>query len=97
MKDIEGIVEISGMDRQFATSLENDDARWLYLVRLRAVLVRGIVIEVYTNIDEALAPEIAAYFFHGVNFDRMWRGEKFKHFNHYILERMSMHNKLSLV
>src|SRR5713101_3507708 len=55
LKHIEGIIEISGMDRELIATFKDDEARWLYLVRLRAVLVRGIVMEAYTNIDEALA------------------------------------------
>jgi hypothetical protein len=96
-KDIEGIIEVSGMDYQFITAFQDDEARWLYLVRLRAVLVRGIVIDVYTTIDEMLGSEICAYLFSGTNFQRMWRGEKFKNFNHYVLERMTTHHKLAFV
>jgi hypothetical protein len=96
-KDIEAILDRGALDQHVIVTFQDAEAQWVYLLRLRAVLVRGVVVDIYATVDDMLGSEIAAYFFRGVNFPRMWKSEKFKRFNFYILERLPTIQKLALV
>jgi hypothetical protein len=70
-------------------------------VRLRMMknqIVRSEVIWDYTYVDEMLGMAICHYFFgRKRGFIRLWKTKKFKNFNHYILEVLSLTEKLRLV
>jgi hypothetical protein len=61
-------------------------------------IVRSQVVADYTFIDEMLGAAICHYFFgkkHG--FIKLWKTKKFRDFNYYILEVLSITEKLRLV
>jgi len=97
VREIEAIIDRASLDLNVIREFQDDEARYIYLVRLRAVLVRGVIVDLYAMFDEMLGSEMAAYFFRGVNFPRMWRKDKFKLFNYVVLEKLSTRNKLDLV
>lgn len=61
-------------------------------------IIRGEVINSYALIDEYLGCLICRYFF-GMkkDFIVLWKTKKFKNFNYYVLERLSLLHKLDLV
>jgi hypothetical protein len=72
--------------------------RLVFLQRVRSVLVRAHIVEQYALIDEILSTEVAKYFFRGENWVRMWkRSQKFANFNYFVLEKLSVRDKLGLV
>jgi hypothetical protein len=75
------------------------EGRTTRLELMRNQLIRGYVITRYTLIDEFLGSEVCDYFFPGkkLAFIRQWRTERFRRFNHYILEELSLLQKLRLV
>ena len=54
LKDIEKILDRGGLDHHAIAKFQDEDAQWLYLLRLRAALVRGLVVVTYAAIDEML-------------------------------------------
>jgi hypothetical protein len=61
-------------------------------------LVVGKVVWEYTYVDELLGSVICQFFFGTKkNFPALWKTEKFRTFNHYILEILSLTEKLRLV
>jgi hypothetical protein len=61
-------------------------------------LVRSQVIADYTFVVEMLGAAICHYFFgKKKGFIRLWKMQKFRNFNHYILEVLSLTEKLRLV
>jgi hypothetical protein len=61
-------------------------------------LIRSQVIMDYTFIDEMLGSAICHYFFGKKrSFIKLWKTKKFRHFNHYTLEVLSLSEKLRLV
>jgi len=97
VREIRAIYDLLYLDEEEILELPNLEEQWFYLVRARASLVRGQVVDAYAMIDDMLGSEIAAYFFRGVHFDRMWRTDKFRRFNYFILEKLSTRDKLALV
>jgi len=75
----------------------SDERRLNFLGHIRSVMVRGFIVEQYTLADEFLSSAIAAYFFRGRNFIRMWKRERFANFNYFVLEKLSVRDKLALV
>jgi hypothetical protein len=62
-------------------------------------LVIAQIVEDYTHIDELLGTIIVKYFFDfgAKNARQLWRTKRFERFNHFILERMYLVQKLALV
>jgi hypothetical protein len=60
-------------------------------------IVRGEIISQYTLVDERLGSRICSYMFDNRKFMALWKTKKFERFNYYILERMSLMQKLALV
>jgi hypothetical protein len=61
-------------------------------------IVRSQVIWDYTYVDELLGAAICHYFFGKKRgFIKLWKTKRFKNFNHYILEVLSLTEKLRLV
>jgi hypothetical protein len=65
-------------------------------VARRRLIASGIVQE-YTFIDELLGTIIVKYFFGASIGPRAWRTKRFQRFNYYILEKLSLLQKLDLV
>jgi len=65
---------------------------------MKRQLVRGEVVERYTLVDEEMTVVLAHYFF-GTNADfiRLWKTKKFKYVNNYVLEVLSLMEKLRFV
>jgi hypothetical protein len=65
---------------------------------MKRQLVMSVVIKDYTFVDEMLGSAICHYFFgRKKGFIKLWRTKKFRNFNHYILEVLSLSEKLRLV
>jgi len=75
------------------------ESRTVRLHLMRDQFVRSVVIRDYTWIDEALGSAVCQYFFgeQKRNFIQLWRTQRFRRFNYYILETMSLLEKLRLV
>jgi hypothetical protein len=73
------------------------EARTTYLRLMRDQIVRGFVVLKYTLIDELLGSEICRYLFGRRGFIQLWRTQRFRTFNHYILEELFLLQKLRLV
>lgn len=72
--------------------------RTMRLELMRNQLIRGYVITRYTLIDEFLGSEVCHYFFGTTRSSiELWRTKPFQRFNHYILEELSLLQKLRLV
>jgi hypothetical protein len=97
VQELEKIAEIATID--FANILDYDrSARTAYLELMRNQMVRGFVIMKYTLIDEFLASEVCRYFFRPRRgFIRLWRTRRFKVFSYYVIEELSLLQKLRLV
>lgn len=60
--------------------------------------IRGEVITQHTLIDERLSSVLCDYFFgRHRSYIRLWRTKKFKNFNHYVLQELSLVKKLAFV
>lgn len=61
-------------------------------------LIRSEVIVKYVLIDEELSVAICHYFFGKKRgFIRLWRAKKFRNFNYYVIEVLSLNEKFRLV
>jgi len=60
-------------------------------------LIRGEVVTKYTLIDERLSSAICRYMFEGGKFMKLWKTKRFERFNYFILEKMSLMEKLAFV
>jgi len=99
LRELDEIVEIVGVDYRNIMGYDRD-ARTTYLKVMRNQLVRGFVIVQivqYTLIDELLGSEVCRYIFGSGKFIKLWRTEKFRRFNHYILEDLFLLQKLRFV
>lgn len=74
-----------------------DPHRTVVLQAIMREIVRGEVVSQYTLIDEHLGSRICHYLFDNSRFDRLWRTKKFERFNYFVLEKMSMLEKLAFV
>lgn len=68
---------------------------------IKRKMVRGDVVEKYTYIDELLAVIICHHFFRkptkGRSFGGLWKTEKFREFNHYLLDDTYLFGKMRMV
>ena len=76
---------------------EYDQHRTVVLQAIVREIVRGEVISQYTLIDEQLGSRICRYMFESEAFMRLWKTKKFERFNYFILEKMSLMEKLAFV
>ncbi len=60
-------------------------------------IIRGEVITQYTLIDEYLAVEMCRYFFGSSDFPRLWKTRLFERFNYFVVEKLSLMEKLAVV
>jgi hypothetical protein len=74
-----------------------DQNRTIVLEAIMREIVRGEVISQYTLIDEHLGSNICNYVFDSNRFGTLWKTKKFERFNYFILEKMSLMEKLAFV
>jgi len=61
-------------------------------------LVRGEIVRAYTFVDEMLNVILCEHFFGGKsNHQKLWRTKRFKNFNYFFLEKLSLMEKLAYV
>ena len=74
-----------------------DTHRTIVLQSIMREIVRGEVVSQYTLIDEELGSKICRYMFDNKKFMKLWKTRKFERFNYFILEKMSLMEKLAFV
>jgi hypothetical protein len=97
LAEVAEIAELSRVD--YDNILDYDEEERTPRLRLmKNQIVRSQVIADYTFVDELLGAAICHYFFGKKRgFIKLWKTKKFKNFNHYILEVLSLTEKLRLV
>ncbi len=96
LRELETVADLTRVDFHRICKYEVE-GRTVILRLMKDQLVRGFVINRYTLIDEFLGSEVCQYFFPQQNFIRLWRTQRFRRFNNYMLETMSLLEKLRLV
>jgi hypothetical protein len=74
-----------------------DQHRTIVLQGMMREIVRGEVVSQYTLIDEQLGSRICNYMFEYKQFPALWKTKKFERFNYFVLEKMSLMEKLAFV
>jgi hypothetical protein len=74
-----------------------DQHRTIVLQSILREIVRGEVISQYTLIDEQLSLKMCRYMFGGTATTRLWKTKKFERFNYYVIEKLSLMEKLAFV
>ncbi len=99
VEDLDKIMSVAGLD--YWNILDRDPAydqhRTVVLQAIMREIVRGEVVSQYTLIDEQLGSTICNYMFDNKKFMRLWKTNKFERFNYFILEKMSLMEKLAFV
>jgi hypothetical protein len=97
LSELQAIAKLARLD--YGSILDYDaEERTTRLRLMKNQIVRSQIIADYTFVDEMLGCAICHYFFgKGKSFIRLWKTKKFKLFNHYILEVLSLPEKLRLV
>jgi hypothetical protein len=99
VSELDQIMAAAGLD--YWKLLDRDDLksewRTTVLQVITREIVRGQVVSKYTLIDEQLGSRISRYMFDNEKFSRLWKKRKFERFNYYILEKMSVMEKLAFV
>lgn len=94
--EIDQIIELLGLSHKDILRFEKD-ARSPILERIKRQYIVGEIVSDYTLIDEMLGSIIAHYFFNPrKSFIKLWKTKHFKNFNYFILEKISLRNKLDL-
>ena len=97
MREIRQITELSSLD---VTRIGGVAAAWrtTFLEIARDKLIRGQIVHWYTFVDEFLNVALCHYFFgRRRGFINLWRTKRFQNFNYFILESLSLLEKLSFV
>jgi hypothetical protein len=91
------IAELARLD--YANILDYDSEERTPRLRLmKNQIVRSQIIADYTFVDEMLGSAICHYFFgKKMGFIKLWRTKKFRTFNYYVLEVLSLTEKLRFV
>jgi hypothetical protein len=76
---------------------EGSDSLTELLTFARRRLIIATIVTDYTFFEEMLGSIIARYYFGARPFSQLWRTKRFKRFNHYVLERLYLLQKLALV
>jgi hypothetical protein len=97
LKDLDKIMSVAGLDywNILDRDPEYDPHRTIVLQSIMREIVRGEVVSQYTLIDEQLGSKICRYMFDKRKFMRLWKTKKFERFNYFILEKMSLMEKLT--
>jgi len=100
VRELGEIAELLGLDYGDIKSYDREQ-RTVRLEMIKDLLVRAEVVSKYTLINESLDSIISEYYFgpftQKKGFMYYWRTKKFQRFNFYILERLSILQKLDLV
>jgi len=97
LAELEEIGSLTRLDYMNIVDYDPEE-RTARLRLMKNQLVRSQVIADYTFVDEMLGAAICHYFFgRKKTFIRLWKTKKFRNFNHYILEVLSLSEKLRLV
>jgi hypothetical protein len=94
------LAEIAGLARlDYANILDYaPEGRTTRLRVMKNQIVRSQIIADYTLVDELLGSAICHYFFGKKRgFIKLWKTKRFRNFNYYILEVLSLNEKLRLV
>lgn len=99
VSDLDKIMSAAGLDywNILDRDPEYDRYRTVVLQAIRREIVRGEVVSQYTLIDEQLGSKICRYMFDNKKFMSLWRTKKFERFNYFIVEKMSLMEKLAFV
>jgi hypothetical protein len=96
--EIEEIAAFIQMDHWNILNYEEDRTTYLEIMKLQ--LVRGDIVTKYTLIDELLAVDICHYYFKraqkGFSFREQWKTQKFRVFNHYIIDETFLMKKMAI-
>ena len=97
--DLDKIMSVVGLDywNILDRHPEYDQHRTVVLQAITREIVRGELISQYTLIDEQLGSKICRYMFESKAFMKLWKTKKFERFNYFILEKMSLMEKLAFV
>jgi hypothetical protein len=94
IQELVSLFELFSLDYYDITSYEKD-ARTAYLELAKRKVVVAQVIIWYTLTDEFLNNKLCDYFFRtGRSYAYLWRTKRFQNFNHFILEELSLLQKL---
>lgn len=97
--DLDKIMSVAGLD--YWNILDRDPEynqhRTVVLRVITREIVRGEVVGQYTLIDEQLGSTMCQYMFDNKNFMSLWKTKKVERFNYFILEKMSLMEKLAFV
>jgi hypothetical protein len=97
LAEVTEIAELSRVDYENILDYD-EEQRTVRLQMMKNQIVRSQVIWDYTYVDELLGAAICHYFFGKKRgFIKLWKTKRFKNFNHYILEVLSLTEKLRLV
>ena len=96
VRELDLIVQRVGLNYQDVLRMKRKVRTTVLEVAIRR-LVRGEVVERYTLIDEFMANVMAQYFFPKRDFIRAWRTQRFRRFNFFVLERLSLMHKFAFV
>jgi len=96
IEDIKELQQILNLDYQVIIDGDKEGIS-PNLELARDHIIRGAIIMDYTFIDELLNERLSKYYFGQTSFIKLWRTKKFKNFNYYVLERLSLRYKLEHV
>jgi hypothetical protein len=97
IEEIHAIQGGLGLDLNELVGEHEGRERTILLEITRNRLIATAILEDYVWFDEGLASIIARYFFGRRSFIELWRTRRFQRFNHFILERLYLLQKLALV
>jgi hypothetical protein len=96
--DLDKIMSAAGLDYWNILDLDFEyQYRTNVLQVIRREIVRGQVVSRYALIDEHLGSKICHYMFDNKKFMSLWKTKKFERFNYFIVEKMSLLEKLAFV
>jgi hypothetical protein len=97
LAELEEVADLTRLDYPNIEEYEPDE-RTTRLKFMKNQIIRSQVIMDYTFVDEMLGAAICHYFFgKKKGFVKLWKTKKFRNFNHYVLEIMSLTEKHRLV
>jgi hypothetical protein len=99
VNDLDKIMFAAGLDywKVLDQDPELDKYRTVVLQTITRAIVRGEVVNRYTLIDFHLGSKICSYMFDRKKFMKLWKTRKFERFNYFVLEKMSLTEKLAFV
>jgi transcriptional regulator with XRE-family HTH domain len=97
VRELDEIADLLGLDYQNINEYEKE-GRTPHLERIKRHLIIGEVVRRYTLIDESLNMRLCDYFFgRKRSYIRLWKTKRFRLFNYYIIEELTLMAKLRFV